>query len=165
MNNGLKNKLKKLKLVAFDFDGVFTDGKVILNQDGIESVTCSRKDSMGIHLLKQAGLKVIVISSEQNPVMAKRCQKMGIKCHQTTAEKLLLLKRVLAGASITFSETAFVGDDVNDLGCLRAVGIAVTVADGHPECKKTADHITTKNGGDHAVREICDLVLKFRKPA
>lgn len=165
MNRELENKLKKLKLAVFDFDGVFTDGKVILNQDGMESVVCSRKDGMGIHLLKQAGLKVIVISNEQNPVVVRRCGKLGIECHQATAEKLPLLKRVLGDTSIALSETAFMGDDVNDLDCLQVVGIAITVADGHPKCKEIADYITARNGGDHAVREVCDLILKYRKPA
>lgn len=165
MNGELENKLKKLKLVAFDFDGVFTDGKVMLSQDGTESVVCSRKDGMGIHLLKQAGLKVIVISNEQNPVAAKRCQKLGIECYQTSEEKLPLLKHVLENNSVVISETAFVGDDVNDIDCLRAVGIAITVADGHLECKKVAHYITAKNGGDHAVREVCDLILRYYRSA
>ena len=98
-------------------------------------------------------------------MVAKRCQKLKIECHQTLEEKLPLLERVLENNSIALSEIAFVGDDVNDLGCLWAVGVAITVADGHPECKKAAHFITARNGGDHAVREICDLILKYRKPA
>ena len=165
MNRELGRSIKKIKLVAFDFDGVFTDGKVILSQDGIESVVCSRKDSLGVHLLKQAGLKVVVISNELNPIVARRCQRIGVECYQTREGKLPILKRVLKENSFILSEAAFMGDDVNDLDCLLAVGLAITVADCHQECKKVAHYVTVRNGGDHAVREVCDLILKYSKPA
>ncbi|MBI2063502.1 MAG: HAD hydrolase family protein [Candidatus Yanofskybacteria bacterium] len=165
MRLGLEERIKKLKLVVFDFDGIFTDGKVMLDQNGIESVVCSRKDGMGILMLKQAGLKVIVITNEQNPVVVKRCAKLGVELIQTPEKKLPFFIQLLNTGSLNYKEVAFMGDDVNDLECLDFAGVKFTVADGDPKCKEIADYVTVRNGGDHAVREVCDLILRYSKPA
>ncbi|MEK7659292.1 MAG: HAD hydrolase family protein [Patescibacteria group bacterium] len=152
-------KLKKLKLIGFDFDGIFTDGKVILSEDGIEHVVCSRKDGLGINELQRLGLKLIVISKEPNKIVATRSKKLKTEYAHGINDKLTLFKKILKEKKINPSEAAFMGDDWNDLECMQYAGLSFTVADANPNCKKVADYITKRKGGDHAVREICDLVV------
>ncbi|KKT75321.1 MAG: 3-deoxy-D-manno-octulosonate 8-phosphate phosphatase, YrbI family [Parcubacteria group bacterium GW2011_GWB1_44_7] len=158
----LERKIKNLKLIATDFDGVWTDGKVIFCQDGTESVICSRKDTLRVKDIKATGIKLFVISKESNPVVMARCQKMSIDCWQGVDDKLSLLKKLLEKEGVTSYEAAFVGDDINDLECLRFVDLPLTVADGHDACKKVALYVTLRKGGDHAMREIFDLILSLR---
>lgn len=158
--------LSKIKLLALDFDGVLTDGYVYFRQDGMETVRCSRKDSLGINTLKNTGVIVVVISKETNLVVQARCKKMRVDCYSgvsTGENKLQILKNYIAERNISAEEVAYVGDDINDLDCLRFSGIGVTVADGDEKCKSVARYITARNGGKHAVREVCDLILKAQK--
>lgn len=162
----LLERLKKNKLVAFDFDGVFTDGKVIVDQNGIESVVCSRKDTLRMKELKNIGIRLVVISKEKNPIIQKRCEKMEVEFYQGVDNKIIILKKFLEENNILPHESSFVGDDINDVDCLKylhkARGITFTVADGHRQCKKWSNYVTSKKGGDHAVREICDLILEAK---
>ncbi len=152
-------KLKRLKLVGFDFDGIFTDGKVILSEDGIEHVICSRKDGLGINELQRLGLKLTVISKEPNKIVATRSKKLKIEYAHGINDKLTLFKKILKEKKISPSEAAFMGDDWNDLECMNYAGVAFTVADANPLCKRVADYTTSRKGGDHAIREICDLIV------
>lgn len=156
---GLMTKLRKLRFVGFDFDGVFTDGKLILHEDGTESVACSRRDGLGISELRRIGLKLVVISKERNKVVAARCKKLKIECAHGVDDKLALLKKLLKREHLRPREAAFMGDDFNDIPCMRHVGIAFAVADAYPLCKKVADYVTSRDGGQHAVREVCDLIV------
>ncbi|TSC96850.1 MAG: Low specificity phosphatase (HAD superfamily)-like protein [Parcubacteria group bacterium Athens0714_26] len=165
MNKDLTLKFRKIKLLALDFDGVMTDGFVYVDEDGKESVCCSRKDGFGIGMLKEAGIKVCVISKEKNSVVAQRCEKLDISYYQNVGDgkgKLDVLKKVAVNKKIVFEEIAFMGDDINDSMVLKYAGVAVTVADGHPAVKKNADYITINNGGHHAVREVCEVILKAK---
>jgi len=151
-----------VRLVCTDFDGVFTDGMVYTDQNGVESVRCSRKDGLGIDMLERAGISVHVISKETNPVVAARCKKMGVACDQAVATgegKAEIMKRVTQEAGLNFSQVAFIGDDVNDISALKSAGFAVTVADGHPLVKKVAHYVTHARGGEHAFRELCEFIL------
>jgi len=159
-------KLAKIKVLALDFDGVLTDSYVYFRQDGMETVRCSRKDSLGTNMLQKAGIGVVVISKETNPVVAARCKKMNVDFFHgidTGDQKLDILNRYLKEKGVSLEETAYMGDDINDLECLKAVGVSITVADGHPDCKAIADYITEGKGGEHAVREVCDLILTAKK--
>jgi len=162
----LKQKLDKIKLLALDFDGTLTVGAyVIFSQDGTESVVCSRRDSLGVNIVQQAGVTVVVISKETNPVVEARCIKMGIKCWHgvnTGDDKLQILQRYAGELGLKSEEVCYGGDDVNDILCLEWAGVGFTVADGHVLCQKQADYITKRNGGDGAVREICELILQAR---
>ncbi len=162
--NKLLAKLKGIKLVALDFDGTLTVGAfVIFNQDGLESVICSRRDSLGINMLKEVGIEVVVISKEVNPVVTARCTKMSIKCWQQVKDgqgKLEVLQSHAKKMKLNQSEVCFGGDDVNDLSCIKWAGFGFTVADGHEFCKKVADYTTEAKGGEGAVREICEMILK-----
>lgn len=159
----LIKKLRKVKLFALDFDGVFTDGKVYLNQDGVETVVCSRRDSLGMNLLKKEGIKFVVLSMEPNPIVAKRCEKLKIEMLYSPDDKLSLFKDLIKREKVKIEEVAYMGDDLNDLDCLKYAGTAFTVKDGALECLKAADYVTERQSGDHALREICDLILSVRR--
>lgn len=165
MLKNIKDKLNKIKLLALDFDGIMTDGYVYVDQDGREMVRCSRKDGLGIELLKRNNIDIVVISKEANPVVARRCQKLKIDCYQKVEDsdsKLFILKRVAKEKSVNLDEVAYMGDDLNDANVLKAVGLAVTVADGHESIKTLCDYVTKAKGGENAVREICEKILIAR---
>ena len=163
-----KNLLKtfsKIKLLAMDFDGVMTDGLVYVDDDGRERVRCSRRDGMGIGLLKKAGVEICVISTEKNPVVSRRCEKLKIPCVQGIESgdgKGEIFQRFMKEGGYNREESAYVGDDVNDLAPLKLAGCAITVADGHELVKNVCHYISDRKGGDHAVREICELILKAK---
>lgn len=149
----------KVDLLVLDFDGVLTDNRVWVDQDGREMVAANRSDSYGINLLRQAGVQTVVISKETNPVVAARCKKMNVPFIQGEDDKAAALKRVLLERRVEPLQAVYVGNDVNDLPCFPLVGWAVAVADALPEVKRQADHVLHQPGGHAAVREICDLIL------
>lgn len=159
MKKELKDLFRKIKLIVTDFDGVWTDGKVNVDQNGVESVICSRKDTLLIPEIRALGIGLFVISKEQNIVVAKRCEKMKIDYRHGVDDKLTLLKTLIAEKGLTSSDVAFVGDDVNDLPCLNHVGLPITVADGHLLCKAIAKYTTPRNGGDHAMRGVFEQFI------
>ncbi len=165
MNSILKNKLSRVKLLALDFDGVLTDGYVYVTQDGRESVRCSRKDGLGIELLKKAGLNVVVLSKETNLVVKTRCRKLKIECWQGISagfDKTEILKEILKAKNLYPEEVCYVGDDINDIDVIKYVGIGIAVADSHILVKKAADYVTKAAGGHHAVREVVELIFESK---
>jgi len=157
VSRGLSKHIKKIQLVVFDFDGVFTDNTVYVFEDGREAVQCNRADGIGLKKLISMGIEPLVLSTEINPVVSARCRKLGITCLQNTHDKFIALKRILKERHLTWEETAFVGNDVNDLECLAAVGFPVVVKDAHRSVLAYAVYTTKLPGGHGAVREICDL--------
>lgn len=149
----------RLDLIVFDFDGVMTDNRVHVDQDGRESVACNRADGWGLARLREKGIPMMVLSTEENPVVAARCAKLRLDCHQGVADKARYLREFVAKSGLDLRHVAFVGNDVNDLGCLRVVGLPVAVADSHPDVLKVARLVLGRKGGDAAVREFCDVVL------
>ncbi|MEK7653933.1 MAG: HAD-IIIA family hydrolase [Patescibacteria group bacterium] len=165
MDASLKEKFSRIKLLATDFDGVMTDGLVYVDQDGKETVRCSRKDGMGVELLKKHGVTVGVLSKETNPVVTARCNKLKIPVWQGIATgegKLEILQRIMKEQNLSVENVAYIGDDVNDLPSLKFAGLAITVADGHQLVKNIAHYTTSATGGHHAVREIADLILSAK---
>jgi len=146
-------------LLALDFDGVMTDNRVLVLEDGREGVWCNRGDGLGLERLRTLGLDVLVISKERNPVVGARCAKLGLRYLQGVDGKWPELRRHLADEGLDPERVVFVGNDVNDLECLRNVGCAVAVADAHPEVLASATIVLTARGGEGAVREICDLIV------
>ena len=154
------NQLKKnIKLVVFDFDGVFTDNRVLTLEDGTEGVFCNRSDGFGISLLKKNNIHYVVISKERNPVVSVRCAKLKIPCIQCVDDKLAVLKEKSAQWAIPLEQIAYLGNDINDVECLKAVGLPAVVADAYPPILKYAKYITKTPGGYGAVREFCDFLL------
>jgi N-acylneuraminate cytidylyltransferase len=150
----------KVQLLILDFDGVLTDNRVWVDQDGREMVAANRSDSYGITLLHQAGVETVVISKETNLVVAARCRKMNVPCIQGEDNKVSALKRLLAERNIDPTHVVYCGNDVNDLPCFPLVGWAVAVVDALPEVRCKADFVLGRSGGHGAVRELCDLILE-----
>lgn len=157
-----KALLKSIRLVVFDFDGVFTDNRVLVHQDGTEAVFCTRADGIGLNALARTGMGILVLSTETNPVVSARTKKLNIECVQGCDDKWPVLRALLEDRGIAPSEVAFVGNDVNDIECLLQVGLGICVADAYPAAKKAAKVVTTALGGHGAVREVCDLFLSVR---
>jgi YrbI family 3-deoxy-D-manno-octulosonate 8-phosphate phosphatase len=146
-----------------DFDGVLTDNKVLVDQDGREAVWCNRSDGWGIARLKDAGLQVVVLSTETNSVVAARCKKLSIECVQGAADKLSALQTMAKQRSLTRDQIAFVGNDVNDLDCMRWVSVPIATADASVEVHAISRLTTKQSGGQGAVREVAEWFLAARQ--
>jgi len=153
----LRETLRQMRLVAFDFDGVFTDNMVYVFENGSEAVRCFRSDGIGLKKLKQAGIEAVIISTESNPVVSARARKLKIRCFQNCEDKRKTLESLAQEMGISLAETAFVGNDINDRPCLTCVGLPIVVQDAHPDVVSLALYRTKANGGHGAVREVCDL--------
>ena len=149
-----------IRLLVLDFDGVMTDNRVWVDQDGREMVAANRSDSLGISRLRQAGVETMVISKETNPVVAARCRKLNIPWIQGENDKATALRKLLLDRNINANEVVYLGNDVNDLPCFPLVGWAVAVADAMPEVIRQADSVLTRSGGHAAVRELCDWIVE-----
>lgn len=150
----------QVSLLVLDFDGVLTTNKVIVDQLGKESVVVNRSDGMGISRLKKSGVEVLVLSTEKNPVVSARCKKLGINFKQNLSDKGFALKAEILSRKLDSKKVVYVGNDINDLPCASQVGCFVAVKDAMPEVLQLADFILTHRGGEGAVREVCDLILK-----
>jgi YrbI family 3-deoxy-D-manno-octulosonate 8-phosphate phosphatase len=146
--------------VVFDFDGVFTDNKVLVIENGLEAVVCSRSDGWGLSELRRANVPLVVISKEINPVVAVRCRKLGIDCFHGVDDKLGKLKKWALNRNLELKNIVYLGNDVNDLECLKTVGCPVVVNDAHPDVKPFAKIILKADGGHGAIRELADIILK-----
>jgi N-acylneuraminate cytidylyltransferase len=141
-----------------------TDNTAWIDQNGLESVQIFRGDGMGVEYLQDAGIPMLVFSSEPNPVVAARARKLGLPVVQGIGigDKGARLAAYLAENGIDPAAVVYLGNDVNDLPCFPIVGCAVAVADSHPEVLAEADIVLAKPGGRGAVRELAELVLKSR---
>lgn len=157
--------LGRVRLVVFDFDGVFTDNTVSVSQDGVESVRCWRGDGLGIAKLKQAGIDTVIVSKETNPVVSVRSRKLAMRCVQGCDDKLSAVRTLAAEFGVALEDVAFVGNDINDLACLDAVGLPIVVQDAHHDVLGAAVYRTTAPGGRGAVREVCDRIVAARATA
>ena len=157
--------IRKVRMLALDFDGVFTDNRVFFSEDGKESVICSRADSLGIRMLKEKrkDIYIVVISKEKNRIVSARCEKLGIDSMSGVDDKLATLKKAASSKGISLEEVAYVGNDVNDLECINSVGIGVAVADAVPQVLEAADIITKSKGGLGAIREFTDMLIDPKK--
>jgi 3-deoxy-D-manno-octulosonate 8-phosphate phosphatase (KDO 8-P phosphatase) len=153
----LEDKIRKIRFIAFDFDGVFTDNMVYTLEDGRESVRSSRFEGQGLQKLRDLGIGMTVISTEANRVVAVRCRKLGISCIHGCDDKMTTLRDILVKEDIKMEDVAFVGNDINDIPVLEHVGFPIVVQDAHPDVLPYASYRTNRPGGNGAVREICDL--------
>jgi N-acylneuraminate cytidylyltransferase len=153
---------KTVKMIICDFDGVLTDNHVYTDQDGRETIMASRADSMHVKKLRGMGIEVMVLSSESNPVVMARAKKMGIEAiHNVGMEnKGGVLIDVLKQRGVKAENIIYVGNDLNDLSCFEVAGWSVAVADAYPEVIRAADFVLTKPGGQGAIRELTEIVLK-----
>lgn len=152
-------ELAAIRLLVLDFDGVMTDNRVLVAQDGTEAVLCHRGDGWGIARLKERGVTIVVISTEVNRVVEARCRKLGLDFVQACDDKLSELKRLAGRLGLGPGQVAYVGNDVNDLECLGWVGMPIIVADAMPEVRGVARLVTSRPGGYGAVREVADWLI------
>ena len=156
-------RLANIRLVGFDVDGVFTDGRLYISDQGIESKAFNTQDGFGVRRLIDAGLAVAVISGRQSGAVRHRMDELGVAfVVQGCKDKVAALDEIAAELGITSAECAFVGDDIPDLPLLEHVGVSIAVANATATLKNRCDITTVAAGGNGAVREVCDLVLAAR---
>jgi N-acylneuraminate cytidylyltransferase len=148
--------------VVTDFDGVHTDDTVHVDQNGVESVTVSRSDGMGVGMLRAAGIPLLILSTETNSVVAARAHKLGVDVRQAAVDKAAALREWAGERGIPLSRIAYLGNDVNDLGCLEMVGWPVAVPGAHPLVLSSARVVLDRPGGGGAVRDLAERVLAGR---
>lgn len=154
-------KLKSIKVLILDVDGVLTDGRVIYTDSGEEIKRFDVRDGHGLKLLMRSGIEVILLTGRESKVVLHRARDLGIEhVYQKALNKIEVYKTILADRSLEDKDVGFVGDDLIDLPVLRKVGFSAAVPDAVQEVKEIVDYITTKRGGEGAVREICELLLK-----
>jgi YrbI family 3-deoxy-D-manno-octulosonate 8-phosphate phosphatase len=150
----------QLDAFVLDFDGTLTDDTVIVDQDGRESVTVHRGDGLGIAALRRAGLDVLILSTERNPVVAARARKLEVPAMYGIDDKGSALAQWCADNGHSLNRTAYVGNDVNDLPCFELVGWPIAVADAHHSVRARARIVTAARGGHGAVREVASRLLR-----
>lgn len=156
----LKEKAKKIKLVAFDVDGVMTDGSLTFLEDGREIKTYNAKDGLGVVMLERAGLITSIITARENNAVKLRAEMINIKeLYMGQKNKLNAIKELIDKYNISEQEIAYMGDDLPDLCVLEHVGLSCCPADAVNEVKEKCDFISSHNGGKGAVRELCDFIL------
>jgi 3-deoxy-D-manno-octulosonate 8-phosphate phosphatase (KDO 8-P phosphatase) len=154
-------RARHIKLLLMDCDGVLTDGRLELLENGDEQKTFHARDGQGISLFHQAGLKTGIISGRTSSAVERRAQDLGISyVRQRAKDKIKALDEIMAEAGVSIDECAYIGDDLADIPVMLRVELAVAVADAVVETKQAAHYVTELRGGHGAVREVCDLILK-----
>ena len=157
----LSQKLAKIKMVIFDVDGVLTDGKMHYTPDGESFKSFHVRDGLGIRFLKRAGIKTAIISARNTPTTNRRAADIEIDhIIQGAFQKQEAVALLLAKTGLTAKECAYIGDDIIDLPAITRVGVSFAVNNAHPEVIDRVDIITKNVGGNGAVREVCDIILK-----
>lgn len=160
----VESRLARLRLVGFDVDGVFTDGRLYLSDDGSETKAFNTQDGYGVRRLIDAGITVAIISGRRSAAVERRMAELGVEhVFLGCDDKLNVFRTLLSKLGIVAAETAFVGDDVPDAKLLEAAGIGIGVANAHPDIESCCDWITGRSGGAGAVREVCDAILEARE--
>ena len=154
---------QKISLLITDFDGVMTDGSVYINDSGEETVRCSRIDSVGIHILKNAGIETIVVSSEKSKVVKERCKKLEIESHVGVFDKLSYVSKILLERNIKFSNTCFIGDEINDIALLEKAGLSICPRNALPNVKKLCDLVLDVSGGEGVIRAVAQILVSNPK--
>ena len=156
-----KANLANIQLLVLDVDGVLTDGGLIFNDDGSESKVFSALDGHGIRMWRRAGLKVAFLSGRNSDPTVHRAEKLEVDyCLQDCHDKLAALQKLLGQIKLSADAVAYVGDDLPDLPAMRYAGFSAAVANAVEEVKSCADYITKRCGGDGAVREVIEYILK-----
>ena len=157
----LLQKAQPIKLVAFDIDGIMTDGRLYFTSLGDEIKAFNVKDGLGLNLLRKSGVEVAIITGRTSELVNRRARDLKIgKLIQGREDKKIALQELMAQENLSAEQIAYMGDDLPDLPAIRHAGLGVTVADALPIVKQHADLITEANGGEGAVREFCDWLLQ-----
>ncbi len=161
----LRTILRNIRLFATDVDGVLTDGGMYYAESGDEWKKFNTRDGMGIKLLQKAGLVTAIITQESTKLVSRRAQKLAIpEVHQGAWDKLSVLQDLINRYGLTMKHVAYIGDDVNDVQALKAVGFSAAPADSQLPALSAVDYVCQKKGGEGAVREVADLILSVQIP-
>ena len=159
-DKALLKKLKHIRLLLLDVDGVLTDGSIIYNDEGSETKIFNAKDGLGLRLAMSAGIEVAIVTGRRSKALRHRCDNLGIRyLYDGVGVKAQMLAEIVAQTGIGPEQAAFVGDDLPDLPLMRRVGLAIAVADAHDIIRDHAHWTTRATGGHGAVREICEALL------
>lgn len=155
---------KEIQLLVLDFDGVLTNNYVWVSENGTESVRCNRSDGIGLSRIRSLGIQVYIISTEKNKVVTTRANKLKTPVIQGVEDKKVAILKLSKDLNIPLKNIAFLGNDINDIPAFEVVGTPIGVADSFEEINNNIIYKTKKNGGEGAVREVCDLIYNsFRK--
>ena len=166
LSRSLHAGLGKVRMLAMDVDGVLTDAGMYYSESGDELKKFHTRDGMGIKMLQAAGIITAFITKEKTAIVERRGQKLAVpEVHQGVDDKLTDLTRLVRKHGLTLAQVAYIGDDVNDLEALRAVGFSAAPADAMPVVLQAVHYVCAKNGGEGAVRELADLILAARGKA
>jgi YrbI family 3-deoxy-D-manno-octulosonate 8-phosphate phosphatase len=152
----------KIKLIVYDFDGVMTDNHVYVSQDGTEMAMCHRGDGLGVGIIRDMGIEQVIISTEVNPIVAKRAEKLKLPVVHKVKNKAQALKDYCAEKGIVLENVMYIGNDTNDLEAMKLAGIKGAPADAEPEILKAARWISAKKGGDGVIRELARVLFELR---
>ena len=160
----LDARIEKIKLLILDVDGVLTDGRIIYDSKGCDSKFFDVHDGLGVYLLKEAGIKTVLLTAKASAVLRHRAKDMGVvEIYADAFPKTDAFGKILKKYKLRDDEVCFIGDDLVDLSVMRRVGLPVAVVNACPEIKQAAVYITNKSGGRGAVRETAELILKVQK--
>lgn len=163
MDQELQHRLSKIQLIGFDVDGVFTDGRFYLADDGTESKAFNTQDGYGIRCLLEAGVEVVVISGRRSQAVEQRMQELRIRhAHLGCKDKVSAFHALANDLGLEKEATAFVGDDIPDLALLKEVGVPFAVGNATAELIEFCAYTTSRHGGMGAIREICDMIIKAK---
>lgn len=161
MKKNIQEKLKKIKLLILDVDGVMTDGRIIMDNAGREIKNFNVRDGHGLKVLQRYGVKVAILTGRKSKVVEHRAKDLEIKyVYQKVYNKKEVFIKILKQQKLTADEVAFIGDDIVDVPVLKMVGFSVAVADALDIVKKSVDYVAENKGGKGAVREVCDMILQ-----
>ena len=163
LDEELVKKIKPVTFLILDVDGVLTDGKIIIDDLGNETKHFNVRDGHGLKMLMRTGIEVVLITGRTSKVVEHRARELGIKeIYQGSKNKVENLEEILRTKKISGEQVAYVGDDIVDIPVFRRVGFSVAVEDASEYAKESADYITEGKGGQGAVRELCEIILKIQ---
>ena len=161
MNKKLKEKLKKIKMLMLDVDGVMTDGRIIMDDEGRQLKNFDVRDGHGLKIIQRYGIEVVILTGRKSEVVNHRASDLDIKeIYQGALNKKEVFAKILQKHNLTADFVAYMGDDIIDIPVLRQVGFSAAVADAVDVVKKSVDYVTKNKGGHGAVRELCEMILQ-----
>lgn len=159
----LDGRLRRVSLIGFDVDGVFTDGRFYLSDDGVESKSFNTQDGYGIRRIIDAGIAVAVISGRPSAAVERRMAELGVPhVHLACSDKVAVFRELQTTYKLDAERSAYVGDDLPDMAVMHEVGVAIAVANAHEDVRRFCHWTTSAAGGHGAVREVCDRLIKAR---
>jgi YrbI family 3-deoxy-D-manno-octulosonate 8-phosphate phosphatase len=158
----MKPKKNTPKLIVFDFDGVLTDNRVLVFDDGREAVFCNRADGLAFDLFRQEGIPALILSTEKHPVVAARAKKLKVPCLHGIGDKKTVLQKYCRKKGVRLADVLYVGNDLNDFAAMRMVGHRVCPADAHPEVRAICQTVLRSRGGEGVARELAEKVMRLQ---